>query len=126
MAGGGEKCEAECGVGGVDLVEGAVASGDKALVGDDDQAEAGGVELLAGRDRAREWSDEGGVAQVAALASGPGFGRERGVLDEGVVAVEEDGGSGHGAKGRRSQRGRRARSVRAGERSTSRCAQVGR
>lgn len=83
-------------VAGVDVADGAAGAGDTALVGDDDDGEAGGAEACEGVGHAGQGVDMGRVEQVAGGAGSPGGGGEVGVAAEGVVAVEEDGGAGWG------------------------------
>lgn len=67
------------------------AAGDGALVGDDDERVPGVGERVAGVCGAGEESDLVWIDQVARVG-GRGWGGELSRVDEGVVAVEEDGG----------------------------------
>jgi Tol biopolymer transport system component/predicted Ser/Thr protein kinase len=77
-------------VDGVDGAGGVAAPGDAALIRDDDERETGVFEAAAGVDGAGKRLDEVGIAKVA-------VGRDVIASNERVVAIEEDGGGGHGA-----------------------------
>lgn len=77
----------------VDVGEGASGAGDAALVGDDDDGEAGALEPGEGFAGSGEGVDVVGVEEVAGGASGPGGVGQVGVAADGVVPVEEDGGA---------------------------------
>lgn len=90
MSAGAGEVLLEIGVDGVDIGEGVEAAGDAALVGDDQDEEAGAVEAGDGFCNAGQGMEFGGSADVGALGH---------LFVEDSVAVEEDGAEGAGEAG---------------------------